>query len=84
MTMYRGEAANHGILNAYHLGTRLEEVKEGKATQLKAIQTFETDMREKPQSAASLSRRACLDAHEWVNLNEDSAILKRRASKEGD
>jgi len=82
MTMYRGEAANHGLLDAYYLWTKLEEIKNGKIIKLKAIQEFETEMRERTHTAVLLSRQACLDAHDWDNLNENSAVLKRRAIKE--
>jgi len=81
MTMYRGEAANHGILDAFYLWRTLQEIKDGRMTRVKAIQKFEMEMRERTHAAVLLSRQACLDAHNWDNLNENSAILKRRAIK---
>jgi hypothetical protein len=36
---------------------------------------YETEMRERTRRAVLLSRQACLDAHDWDQLNEDSAIL---------
>lgn len=79
MTMYRGEAANHGILDAYLLSRRLAEARDGRATQAQAVAAYEAEMRERTVPAVLLSRQACLDAHDLHGLNEDSAVLKRRA-----
>lgn len=79
MTMYRGEAANHGILDAYRLWEMLDGVY-NKGAELKgAIDGYEAEMRERTSAAVLLSRQACLDAHDWAGLNENSAVLKRRA-----
>jgi 2-polyprenyl-6-methoxyphenol hydroxylase-like FAD-dependent oxidoreductase len=79
MTMYRGEAANHGILDAYRLSKALDQVyNEGKDLK-KAIDDYETELRERTSVAVLLSRQACLDAHDWEGLNENSAVLKKRA-----
>ncbi|OJJ08363.1 hypothetical protein ASPVEDRAFT_89588 [Aspergillus versicolor CBS 583.65] len=80
MTMYRGEACNHGILDAVHLVEAIEKVYAGKNSK-DAIDEYEAEMRERAQAAVLLSRQACLDAHDWESLNENSAILKRRALK---
>lgn len=77
MTMYRGEAANHGILDAYYLTKRLEGVYGGHESQDVAITKFEHEMRERTGPAVLLSRQACLDAHDWEGLNENSAVLKQ-------
>ncbi|KAL6365704.1 hypothetical protein LRP88_01705 [Fusarium phalaenopsidis] len=79
MTMYRGEAANHGILDAYRLCKALEAVyRQGKDLE-EAIGEYETELRERTSVAVLLSRQACLDAHDWAGLNENSAVLKKRA-----
>ncbi|KAF2092634.1 FAD/NAD(P)-binding domain-containing protein [Rhizodiscina lignyota] len=80
MTMYRGEAANHGILDAYRLCEALQAIHHGES-QKSAIDEFEAEMRSRTSAAVLLSRQACLDAHDWQNLNENSAVLKRRALK---
>jgi hypothetical protein len=36
-------------------------------------------MRGRTSKAVLLSRQACLDAHDWSRLDENSAILARRA-----
>ena len=79
MTMYRGEGANHGILDAFHLVGALEAVSSGRMSRKAALDDFEDDMRKRTSVAVLLSRQACLDAHDWSSLNADSAILKRRA-----
>jgi 2-polyprenyl-6-methoxyphenol hydroxylase-like FAD-dependent oxidoreductase len=79
MTMYRGEAANHGMLDAYRLTKVLERLHSGEIGQQEAMAVYEKEMRERTKVAVLLSRQACLDAHDWEGLNEDSAVLKRRA-----
>ncbi|KAL2869476.1 FAD-dependent oxidoreductase [Aspergillus lucknowensis] len=77
MTMYRGEAGNHGILDIFHLVPAIEKIYAG-ADAKGAIDAYESEMRERTQRAVRLSRQACFDAHDWESLNEDSAILARR------
>ena len=79
MTMYRGEAANHGILDAYRLWKTLDGIYNERQDLQKAIDGYEAEMRERTSTAVLLSRQACLDAHNWAGLNENSAVLKRRA-----
>ena len=78
MTMYRGEAANHGFLDAYYLSKSLRAIQEGDVSQKCAIEQYELEMRARTSRAVLLSREACLDAHDWNGLNENSAVLKRR------
>jgi 2-polyprenyl-6-methoxyphenol hydroxylase-like FAD-dependent oxidoreductase len=79
MTMYRGEAANHGMLDAYRLTKALAKLHSGELSQQGAIDMYEEEMRDRTSTAVLLSRQACLDAHDWDGLNENSAVLKRRA-----
>jgi 2-polyprenyl-6-methoxyphenol hydroxylase-like FAD-dependent oxidoreductase len=79
MTMYRGEAANHGILDAYHLVQSLEMVHDGRKPQKQALEEYESELRQRTNPAVLLSRQACLDAHDFNGLNQDSAVLQRRA-----
>ncbi|KAJ5449440.1 uncharacterized protein N7458_005889 [Penicillium daleae] len=79
MTMYRGEAANHGILDAYHLMEAIVKIYAGSATPSVAIDEFEKEMRTRTSRAVRLSRQACVDAHDWSRLDETSAILTKRA-----
>lgn len=81
MTMYRGEAANHGILDAYRLCEALETIQHDDS-QKSAIDGYEAEMRRRTAPAVLLSRQACFDAHDYHGLNENSAVLRRRALAE--
>ncbi|KAM3511874.1 hypothetical protein MY11210_004492 [Beauveria gryllotalpidicola] len=81
MTMYRGEAANHGLLDARNLCNALVKVSSGEASLKEALDSYEAEMVERTNPAALLSRQACLDAHDFHCLNENSPVLKRRAIK---
>ncbi|PON28719.1 hypothetical protein TGAM01_v202566 [Trichoderma gamsii] len=79
MVMYRGEAGNHGILDAWHLLRQIKAVYTGEKTRAEAIDAYEKEMKERAMPAVLLSRQACLDAHDFHGLNENSAVLKKRA-----
>ncbi|KAL4890554.1 hypothetical protein BDV59DRAFT_204267 [Aspergillus ambiguus] len=79
MTMYRGEAANHGLLDAYWLVHAIEKIYSGKTDAKTALDVYEKEMRQRTKRAVRLSRQACRDAHAWEQLNETSAILTKRA-----
>ncbi|KAJ5298080.1 hypothetical protein PENANT_c039G06734 [Penicillium antarcticum] len=79
MTMYRGEAANHGILDAYRLMQAIERIHSGSSNPSAAINEYENEMRDRTSRAVLLSRQACKDAHDWSRLDETSAILTKRA-----
>lgn len=84
MTMYRGEAANHGMLDAYNLVQHLKKIHAGEVTLKAGIDDYEEEMRDRTggeEGAVMLSRQACLDAHNYNGLNENSAVLRRRALK---
>ncbi|KAG5981468.1 hypothetical protein E4U43_006598, partial [Claviceps pusilla] len=84
MTMFRGEAANHGILDAFNLVQQLAKVHAGERALRTAVDDYEHEMRDRTggeQGAVMLSRQACLDAHDFHSLNEHSAVLRRRAIK---
>lgn len=75
----RGEAANHGLLDAFHLAAAIERFYSGSTTPREAIDCYEAEMRERTRRAVLLSRQACRDAHSWDQLNENSAILTKRS-----
>ncbi|KAL4931370.1 FAD-dependent oxidoreductase [Aspergillus undulatus] len=77
MTICRGEAANRGILDVVHLVSAIEKINAGQDSK-SAIGKYGAEMKKRGQTAARLSRRACIEAHEWEKLNEGSAILARR------
>jgi 2-polyprenyl-6-methoxyphenol hydroxylase-like FAD-dependent oxidoreductase len=73
----RGEAANHGLLDIFHLVEALTNVYAG-ADLPTAIDEYENEMRARTAPAVRLSRQACKEAHAWDQLNEGSAILSKR------
>ncbi|ORY15441.1 hypothetical protein BCR34DRAFT_585086 [Clohesyomyces aquaticus] len=78
MTMYRGEAFNHGITDAANLSERIVEAYVGgyDAQRLRAaVELYEAEMRERTHDAVLLSRQACLDAHDIYNLKPDSPLI---------
>ncbi|TFB07504.1 putative FAD-dependent monooxygenase [Trichoderma ghanense] len=79
MVMYRGEAGNHGILDAWHLLREIKAVYSGGKARADAVDDYEKEMKERATPAVLLSRQACLDAHDYDGLNENSAVLKKRA-----
>ncbi|OAQ66157.1 FAD dependent oxidoreductase [Pochonia chlamydosporia 170] len=84
MTMYRGEAANHGMLDAFNLVQEIKKAHSGDASLKAAVDEYEDEMRDRTggeDGAVMLSRQACLDAHDFHGLNEKSAVLRRRAIK---
>ena len=81
MTMYRGEAFNHGLRDVEVLIRRIEEgmAGDGMGRIKKAIKEYEEEICERCRPAVLASRRACLDAHDWSRLNEESPLVARRA-----
>ncbi|KAJ5724889.1 FAD binding domain-containing protein [Penicillium malachiteum] len=77
MTMYRGEAANHGLLDAQKLMKQLRAWHLGEKTRSEALADYEAEMIVKGHEAVLLSRKACLDAHEIQNLSYDSPLITR-------
>ncbi|CAG8088667.1 unnamed protein product [Penicillium olsonii] len=79
MTMYRGEAANHGILDAFRLAGAIDRIYHHSVGATVAFAGYELEMRERTRRAVQLSRQACRDAHNWASLDGNSAILTKRA-----
>jgi 2-polyprenyl-6-methoxyphenol hydroxylase-like FAD-dependent oxidoreductase len=85
MVMYRGEGANHAIVDVAKLLEQLQpllmkdslEDVEVKA----AVEKYEIEMVERTELAVLASRQACLDAHEWSRLNDRSPLVRRRLMK---
>ncbi|KAI1371570.1 FAD/NAD(P)-binding domain-containing protein [Hypoxylon crocopeplum] len=80
MTMYRGEGANHGILDAALLVDQLKKVHKGEIDQKVAIGSYEAEMRPRTFAAVMKSREASLVAHDWDLLTEDSPVVGARSA----
>lgn len=80
MTMYRGEGANHGILDAALLVDQLKKVYEGEVDLKTAIDAYEAEMRPRTHAAVLQSRAAALVAHDWDAITEDSPVVGARTA----
>ena len=86
MVMYRGEGANHSIVDVSKV---IEQVKllyesgDGKADGAfeAARAAYEGEMIERKEIAVLASRRACLDAHEYGRIDEQSPLVRRRVMR---
>ncbi|KAI8965484.1 FAD/NAD(P)-binding domain-containing protein [Daldinia sp. FL1419] len=78
MTMYRGEGANHGILDAALLIDQLKKIRSGEIDQKAAIDAYEAEMRPRTYDAVLKSRDAALVAHDWEALTQDSPVVAAR------
>ncbi|KAI1767191.1 FAD/NAD(P)-binding domain-containing protein [Hypoxylon sp. FL1150] len=78
MTMYRGEGANHGILDAALLVDQLKRIHSGEIDQKAAIDLYEAEMRPRGFMAVMKSREAALVAHDWDAITAVSPIVGAR------
>ena len=72
----RGEAANHGIADIAQLYKQLFDCDN--ASQQEAIGKYEAEMIPRTKVAVLTRRKACLDAHDSKNINENSPLVGRR------
>ncbi|KAA8907560.1 monooxygenase-like protein [Sphaerosporella brunnea] len=77
MTMFRGEAANHGVADVMALVEGLKKVRAGQMEMGEMLATYEKDVRDRCKPAVLASRQACLDAHRLENVREGSPLLTR-------
>ncbi|KAL8742486.1 MAG: hypothetical protein Q9190_005034 [Brigantiaea leucoxantha] len=86
MTMFRGEAANHGITDvAIFLSNVLPLLRGGppdknnKVSSLKeGVDAYEKEMISRTAPAVLTSRKACMDAHDYESINDQSPLVSRR------
>lgn len=82
MVMYRGEGANHAIVDVSVLLQHLQPVLDNRDAinhDLKdAMEQYEAEMIERSSLGVLASRQACLDAHEYKRLNDQSPLVRRR------
>jgi 2-polyprenyl-6-methoxyphenol hydroxylase-like FAD-dependent oxidoreductase len=76
----RGEGANHGITDiAVLLDHLLPARNDPTAASLKpAMDAYEREMIRRKAPAVLASRRACLDAHDYEKINDQSPPVSRR------
>lgn len=87
MVMYRGEGANHAIVDVSVLLDALKPLysntldltvrKVDKAFR-DAVDRYEDEVVARTEIAVLASRQACLDAHDFKSLSGDSPLVRRR------
>ncbi|GIZ45161.1 hypothetical protein CKM354_000834200 [Cercospora kikuchii] len=89
MVMYRGEGANHAIVDVSVL---LEVLKplygdldlddmETDQTFRAAVGRYEDEVVSRTETAVLASRQACLDAHDFSRLDDSSPLIRRRVMR---
>ncbi|KAL8657430.1 MAG: hypothetical protein Q9226_001923 [Calogaya cf. arnoldii] len=86
MTMFRGEAANHGVVDISILLSSIlstiPSISTASNTQphslKQAIEAYESEMVPRTAPAVLTSRRACLDAHDYRSITDQSPLVSRR------
>ena len=81
--MFRGAGANHAIVDVDILLKQLEPLLHQRADlqdeEVKsAVEKYEAEMVERTGLEVLASRQACLDAHDWSRLNDQSPLVRRR------
>ncbi|KAK6368447.1 hypothetical protein LTR64_006601 [Lithohypha guttulata] len=79
MTMYRGEAFNHGVTDVASLLKQLVRVRDGSESLQSVVPAYDTELLARTHEAVLLSRQACIDAHDPDNLSSDSPLVSKRA-----
>ncbi|RGP69624.1 hypothetical protein FSPOR_4729 [Fusarium sporotrichioides] len=81
MAMFRGEGANHVILDVQDFVDRVVPVLRDSGdfkTLRKAMDDYENAVVTRTRSAVLASRQACLHAHDWEKISSESPLLTRR------
>lgn len=80
MTMYRGEAANHGITDVSDLIKDIDLYLAGIVTWEEVVSNYCSTVKARAGEAVLLSRQACLDAHDMskIKVDSDSPLLSMR------
>ncbi|GAB1321015.1 hypothetical protein MFIFM68171_11225 [Madurella fahalii] len=87
MAMYRGEGANHAIVDVLDfvelvmprlLAEGADKAGAAAADLRAALDRYEDRVVARTRPAVLASRQACIDAHQWSRINEKSPLLSRR------
>ncbi|PYH71815.1 FAD-dependent oxidoreductase [Aspergillus vadensis CBS 113365] len=85
MTMYRGEGANNAIVDVLDLTRRVDMRSLGSmSTQAlrDALDTYENDVFRRAEPSVLNSRQACVDAHDFTRILDESPLVSARVLKE--
>jgi hypothetical protein len=81
--MFRGAGANHAIVDVDILLQQLKPLLHKQVNLLdeevkSAVKHYEAEMVERTELEVLASRQACVDAHDWTRLNDQSPLVRRR------
>ncbi|KAI3012276.1 hypothetical protein CBS147346_653 [Aspergillus niger] len=85
MTMYRGEGANNAIVDVLDLTQRVDMRSLGSmSTQAlrDALDAYENDVFWRAEPSVLNSRQACVDAHDFTRILDESPLVSARVLKE--
>ncbi|RDK42744.1 FAD binding domain protein [Aspergillus phoenicis ATCC 13157] len=85
MTMYRGEGANNAIVDVLDLTQRVDMRSLGTmSTQAlrDALDAYENDVFRRAEPSVLNSRQACVDAHDFTRILDESPLVSARVLKE--
>ncbi|KAK3689336.1 hypothetical protein B0T22DRAFT_461324 [Podospora appendiculata] len=90
MAMYRGEGANHAIVDVLDLVERVitphlasHQSTASNETLRAALDGYEDEVVSRSRPGVLASRQACLDAHRWSRIDAKSPLVSRRVMKLG-
>lgn len=80
MTMYRGEAANHGVADVTEFLQQFlpEKHTNGVPSLKERVDAYESGMIARANPAVLRSRKACMDAHDYTKVGPNSPLVAMR------
>ncbi|GKT46112.1 putative FAD-dependent monooxygenase [Colletotrichum spaethianum] len=79
MAMYRGEGANHAIIDVLDFAKNVVPKLDASFTELRAgMDVYEDHVVARARPGVLASRRACMDAHDWPKISPTSPLLSKR------
>ncbi|KAK2038393.1 FAD binding domain-containing protein [Colletotrichum somersetense] len=79
MAMYRGEGANHAIVDVLDFAETVLPKLDASFKDLRAaIDAYEDQVVARARPGVLASRRACMDAHDWPRISATSPLLSKR------
>lgn len=74
----RGEAANFGVADAADLSEAIISTVKRDVSRAQAITEYERELRNRSKRGVMMSRQACMDAHDFHALRDDSPLLSMK------
>ncbi|KAL1966146.1 hypothetical protein VTN77DRAFT_4698 [Rasamsonia byssochlamydoides] len=88
MTMFRGEGANNAVVDVHdfvkrvgHLLQPADETVSWEAIE-QGLQAYDKDVFARGQPCVVNARQACLDAHDYSRITDESPLISKRVVKQ--